>query len=108
MGSLRQIVKTPKIEICELIRNVHKDGPFNSLVRIFLSSAKGAIKPCPVPKGPLRIYNYTESQAEFPLFSIPNGEYEGFLKFSSDDDDNAGTFISTALFKKMANMKKKN
>jgi len=108
VGDFRQIVKTPKVEICETIRKAHEEGVANSLIRIFLSSAQGAIKPCPVPKGPLRIYNYSESKADFSLFTIPNGEYEGILKFSKDDDDNVGTFISTALYKRMGNKKRKN
>jgi len=107
MGSYRQIVKTPKIEFCEMIRNAQKEGPFNNLVRIMVSSAKGNIKPCPIPKGPWRIHNYSESQADFSLFSIPNGDYQGKLEFSKDDDDNVGTVIATSTYKKIVNRKKK-
>jgi len=71
-----------------------------------VNAAQGAIKPCPIPKGQWQIYNYTENKADLSSLSVPNGEYQGKLEFSNDDDDHVGTFIVTSMYKNIVNRKK--
>jgi len=97
LGNFRQVIKTPKLELCELIKNVFQEGPFNNMVRVLLAASSNAIKPCPYPIGPFQMFNYSGKKANMSFAVIPNGEYKTTLKFSNDDDDNIGTTISKLI-----------
>jgi len=94
LGNYRQIVKTPKLEFCGLVKNANESGPINQMARILLSSSNGTIHECPYLPGPFRIGNYTEKNADFSFAPIFSGDFKTLIQLSSDDDDNVFKLIT--------------
>jgi len=100
LGNFRQIIKTPKLEACGLIRNADKIGVFNRMMQIMLNSSNNAIHPCPYRIGSFRMDNYTEINADKSFVPIPSGDYKTIFQFSGDDDDNIGKVEVKGSYKK--------
>jgi len=91
LGNFRQIIKTPKLEFCELVKNAYQnEGPFSKMTQSLMNSSSGAIHVCPYEIGPFNIYNYTNRKSDLSFVPIPSGDYKAVFKFSRDDDPQMG------------------
>jgi len=79
------------------MKNVYANNPISNVVKVLTSAANGYIRPCPYRIGRFAIYNYTDINADFSFFPIPNGEYKTIIKLSNDRDENIATFISKVV-----------
>jgi len=105
LGNYRQIIKTPKLEVCGLIKNAFSPGPFNQMMQVLVNASHGMIHVCPYRLGPFNIYNYTSKDADLTFIPIPNGDYKGLFQFSGDDDPQMGNISSKSTIKTDAAIK---
>jgi len=99
LGNYRQIIKTPRVEMCRLINTAHEPGPINKMMQVFLNASNGMVHKCPYKIGPFKINNYTESNVDFSFVSVPDGEYKTIIQFSNDNDNNIGNVVAKASFR---------
>jgi len=88
LGNYRQIIKTPKLEFCGLIKNANKIGPINQMMQVFLNGSKNSIHACPYKIGSFRMDNYTDQNSNLSFFPFPSGDYKTIFQLSAAADDN--------------------